>query len=411
MNILFIHRTFPGQFKYLTLVLGNNSSFNVKFITEDDAAQIQGVDKRVYKFDEKADEMVSKNCNPHLTPYEKQIRIGESVAKEALKLKKEGFVPDVIYGFSGWGSTLFIKDIYPHVPLISYCEWMGYSEGPELKFDGRTLDFDGKVTMRCANSGLLVDLYSCDAAIIPTEWQKQQFPKEFHSKIKVLHDGIDVETCSPNQDAKFLIKDKNLELGVNDEVVTYGTRVLELYRGFPQFMEAVAILQEKHPNTHFVIAGDDATCYGPKLENETYKEHMLKKLKLDLNKIHFVGPLDFMDYAKLLQISKVHVYLTYPYILSWSVLNAMATGCCIVASDTPPVKEVIQDNFNGLLFDFFNIEQQVEKIEYALNINNQEKIKQIKANARQTIIDKYDIKKLFMEQINFINTVIARYKK
>lgn len=405
MNILFVHRTFPGQFKYLTLVLGNNPNYKVVFITEDDTIQINNVEKRIYKLKTDAYE----DCNPYLMPFEKQVEVGEAVAAEALKLKKEGFVPDLIYGFSGWGSTLFLKDIYPHTPLISYCEWFGYADGPETQFDGRIFDFENKAKARCANSGLLIDLYSCDAAVTPTQWQKEQFPKEFHNKMKVIHDGIDVETCLPNPDAKFLIQDKNLELSAKDEVVTFGTRVLELYRGFPQFMEAVEILQKKRPNTHFVIAGDDVTCYGPKLENETYKEHMLKKLKLDMNKIHFVEALPFPEYVKLLQISKAHVYLTYPYILSWSILNAMATGCCVIASDTQPVREVIQDNYNGLLFDFHNPQQQAKRIEYALD--HPEEMEVIRKNARQTIIEKYDIKKLFIEQLNFLNTTIIQHKQ
>ncbi|MDD3436259.1 MAG: glycosyltransferase [Candidatus Gastranaerophilales bacterium] len=402
MNILFVHRSFPAQFQYLSLVLANNPKNNVVFIAEEDCGEIPNVKKVIYKLDKE----ISKDCHPCLVRYEQSIIIAQAVADAALKLKNEGFKPDVIYGFSAWGSTMFLKDVFPDVPLISYCEWFGFADGPESKFDGRVFDEKDREKIRCGNSNLLIDLYSCDAAITPTQWQKQQFPKEFHDKIRVIHDGIDVITCKPDAEAKFLIPEKNLELTIKDEVVTYGTRALELYRGFPQFMQTVEKLLKKRPNTQVIVAGDDVTCYGSGLENETYKNLALKELDIDLERVHFVGKLNFLDYIKLLQISSVHVYLTYPYILSWSMLNAMSTGCCVVASNTPPVGEVIQDNYNGLLVDFFNINQIVEKIEYALD--NQDKVLQIRNNARQTVLDKYELKKLVLQQISFLMEVVAK---
>lgn len=404
MNILFVHRSFPAQFAFLALALGNNPNNKVFFITEEETGQINGVNKIVYKVDKND----STPCHPCLNYYKTAIGIGQTIAQKVMELKNQGFKPDIIYGFSAWGSTMFLKDVFPDVPLISYCEWFGYADGPENKFDGRILSEMDREKVRCGNSHLLVDLYSCDAAVTPTYWQREQFPKEFRDKIKVIHDGIQVEVCKPDPNAKFIIKDKNLELSANDEVVTYGTRGMELYRGFPQFMEAVDVLLKKRPNLHVIIAGDDATCYGPKLLNETYKEHMLKKLDIDMDRVHFVGTLSFFDYIKMLQVSSAHVYLTYPYILSWSVLNAMSCGCCVVASDTQPVLEVIKDNYNGLLFNFHDVNQQVERIEYALDlkIHNKDKLQEIRENARQAIVDKYDVKKLLLEQVSYMMKVI-----
>ena len=369
MNILFLHRSFPGQFRYLAAALAVDPTNTVVFITEDDKNQIEGIQKFVYAPDYRN----SKKCDPYLYEYEDAVIHGQAAAGVALALKKQGFTPDIILGFASWGSELFMKDIYPDVPLLSYFEWFGNPEGADIGFDGRTLSEDERANLRSNNFPLLASLNSCGAGISPTNWQKMQFPKEYQDKIKVIHDGIDVGLYMPDDDAKFVIKDKNLELSTKDEVITYGTRGMEPYRGFPEFMEAVEKLLVKRPNAHFVIAGDDDVYYGDKLEKGTYKELMLSKLKLDMSRVHFVGTLPFVEYAKLLQVSSAHVYLTYPFVLSWSILDAMSAGCCIVASNTAPVLEVIEDNNNGLLVDFFDVNQLVEKIEYALD--NKEKMK------------------------------------
>lgn len=404
MNILFLHKNLPGQFKYLTLALANNPNSNVFFITEDKDLEIKGVTKILYKPIKK----VLNNCNPNLEFFEEVLTHAQPIAKVARELKDKGFKPDVIYAFSFWGASMFMKDIFPDVPLITYFEWFDRAEGADVGFDGNLPDDAYRERIRCRNAPALIDLCSCDAAISPTHWQKAQFPKEFQDKITVIHDGIDTETCKPDSNAKLFIKDKNIELGTDDEVITYGTRGMEPYRGFPEFMEAAEKLLKKRPKAHIVIAGVDDVYYGAKLPKGTYKELMLKKLDLDMNRIHFLGGISLVDYVKFLQISSAHVYSTYPFVLSWSILNAMAVGCPLIASNTAPVLEVIKDNYNGLLFDFFNVEQLVEKIEYALD--NKNKMQLLRSNARQAVLDNYDIRKLLIEQVNFINSIITQYK-
>lgn len=404
MNILFMHRDYPAQFKYLVLALANDPNNNIMFITEDKTLEINNVKKFVYT-------PLQKTCESH--PY---LNFSDEIlchARGAMKvlqdIKKTGVKLDIIYGFGFWGLNMFAKDVFPDVPVLSYCEWFYNSVGADVGFDGQVYTDDVRAQIRFKNATMLVGLCSCDAAITPTQWQKEQFPKEFHDKIRVIHDGIDTNTCAPNPNAKFLIKDKNLELGISDEVITYGTRGMEPYRGFPQFMEAAEKLLKKRPKAHIVIAGADNSYYGPKPQKGTYKEHMLSKLKMDLSRVHFVGGLSFSDYINLLQISSVHVYATFPYILSWSILNALATGCCVVASSTPPVLEVIKDNYNGLLYDFYNIDQLVEKVEYALV--NQDKMQVIRANARQSILDNYEIMKMLVAQMTYIQSLIQQNRR
>lgn len=400
MNIIFLHRDFPSQFKYLVLALAGNPQNNVFFICENDKVEIKGVTKFVIKPPKKDLNAV----HPYLKFYEQNIAYAEEARKIFKKLKKDGIKPDVIYAFNFWGLDMFAKDVFPDVPLLLYTEWYYNAEGADLGFDGQQINEDERALIRCKTASLLPGLTASNACVAPTQWQKNQFPKEYHNKIFVIHDGIDTETCSPDSNAKLVVNGKNLELDVNDEVITYGTRGMEPYRGFPQFMEAAQKLLKRRPNAHIVIAGVDDAFYGPKLSKETYKEYMLKKLKLDMSRVHFVGSLSFYDYVKLLQISSAHVYLTFPFILSWSILNAMSVGCCVVASNTAPVLEVIQDNHNGLLFDFFNVDQLVEKVEYALE--NQDKMQVIRNNARQTVLDNYDVRKMLVKQVTLLTNLV-----
>lgn len=400
MNILFLHRNFPAQFRHIAVELAKDPNNNVVFITNNDKLQIQGINKIVYKLKRE----VPKNCHRYLKFSEEAIIHGQATAEAAIALKNQGFKPDVIYGHT-WGNTMFMKDIFPDVPLLCYFEWFYNAEGADVGFDGKLLNEDDRAKLRCKNSHLYVDLDVCDAGISPTNWQKSQFPKEFHDKIKVLHDGVDTDFCVPNKDAKFLIKAKNLELMAKDEVITYATRGMEAYRGFPEFMRAAAILLKKRPNAHVVIGGEDRVCYGPQLANTTYKKMMLKELPdLDMERVHFVGGLPFNEYVNLLQISSVHVYLTYPFVLSWSLLDAMSCGCCIVASDTKPVLEVMQDSYSGLLTDFYNINKLVEKIEYTLD--NQDIMEGLRHNARKTVVDSYALKDLLPKHIEYVKSLV-----
>ena len=399
MNILFLHNNYPGQFRYIAPTLAQDKNNKVVFITNNTTVNIPNITKIVYKLKRE----VPDNCHKYLRFFENSIIHGQAVAETAYALKQQGFIPDIIYGHT-WGQTLYMKDIFPDTPLVCYFEWFYNSKGGDVGFNGEELDIDSMARLRSRNAHLLIDMYSCDAGICPTKFQHGQFPKEFSNKIKILHDGIDTDTCSPKEDTKFVIKDKNLELTKNDEVITYATRGMEAYRGFPEFMKAVEILQKKRPNLHVIIGGEDRVCYGPSLVGTTYKTKMLNELDLDLNRIHFTGLLPFSDYVDLLRISSAHVYLTYPFVCSWSLLDSMSTAAPIVASNTAPVTEFIQDNYNGLLFNFFDINEQVEKIEYALD--NKEHMKEIRQNARKTIVENYSLKDLLPKHIGFLKSLI-----
>lgn len=401
MNILFLHRNFPAQFRYIAPELASNQNNKVVFITNNDTTKMNNIVKIPYKLKRE----VPNNCHSYLRFYEECVNHGQAVAEAAIKLKEQGFKPDVIFGHT-WGQTMFMKDIFPDVPLLCYFEWFYNSKGGDIGFDGHEPNIDNCARLRAKNAHLLIDLYSCDAGLCPTKFQLKQFPKEFHHKIKVMHDGIDTDFCAPDENVKFTIKDKNITFTRKDEVITYATRGMEAYRGFPEFMQAVEILLKKRPNLQIIIGGEDRVCYGAQLINTTYKKMMLEKLDLDLNRIHFVGSLLFNEYVKLLQVSSAHVYLTYPFVASWSLLDSMSCACPVVASATEPVEEFIKDGENGLLFDFYDINAQVQKIEYALD--NKEKMLPIRQRARQTIVENYSLKDLLPKHVEYIKSLIKK---
>ena len=400
-----MHRNFPGQFRYIAPVYSRDKNNNVVFVTNNpETPTYAGIKKVVYKIKRR----IPKDSHRYLRFYEDSVIHGQSAAEELINLQQAGFKPDVIIGHS-WGSSLFVKEIFPDTPYIAYMEWYYNYKDSDVDFAKKEVDINEKASLMCKNAHLLQDLVSCDYAISPTNWQKSQFPDIFKDKITVIHEGINTEICCPNDNARFKIPDKDIVLTKDDEVLTYVTRGMEEYRGFPEFMKAASILMKQRPNLHIVVGGEDRVCYGRTLANTTFKKEMLKKYNYDMNRLHFVGLLKYNDYVNLLQTTTAHVYLTYPFVLSWSLMEAMAIGCRIIASNTQPVKEVIKDGFSGILTDFFDTDTLVKKINEVLD--NKESYSLIQKNARDTIIKKYDQKDMIKKQFEFINNCVKNYSK
>jgi glycosyltransferase involved in cell wall biosynthesis len=320
-----------------------------------------------------------------------------------LALKSQGFVPDLVYGHSGWGPTLFVKDVFPDSKLMCYFEWFYWAHGSDADFDpADPLSPDDEAKIRVKNAPILMDLYSCDWGLSPTKWQKSQFPHEFQRKMSAMHDGVDTEFFKPNPGAKLVLP--NLDLSGADEVVTYVSRGMEPYRGFPEFIESIAYLQEKRPNCHVVVVASERVCYGKSLPNgQTYKEQMLAKVPLDMSRVHFVGTLPYGQYLKVLQASDAHIYLTRPFVLSWSMIESMSTGCVVVGSDTAPVREVIRDGENGFLVDFFSPKQIADRVHDILE--HPTRMAHIRDNARKTVLENYAHSVLLPRHIELMQEV------
>ncbi|MBL1173812.1 MAG: glycosyltransferase [Pantanalinema sp. GBBB05] len=398
MRILFLHSNFPAQFRHLATVLAQQPGNQVIFGTKRREGSIPGVVKAIYA--------PSRQANPQTHRYvrslENAVLEGQAVYRMATALKAKGFVPDVVYSHSGWGNSLFIKDVFPTTELRCYFEWFYHAHGSDADFDpAQPLSADDEAWVRIQNASILLDATNCDRGLSPTGWQHQQFPKELQSKITVLHDGVDTQFFQPQPGAKLVLPSLNLDLSAVDELITYVGRGMEPYRGFPQFMQAVSLLQKRRPKCHVVVVGEDRVAYGKSLpDGKTYKQLMLETLPLDLSRLHFTGLLPYNQYLQVLQASSAHVYLTRPFVLSWSMLESMSAGCLLVASKTAPVQEVIEDNYNGLLADFFSPEEICDRLEEALD--NRDRMAQIRANARQTIVDRYDMNTLLPKHLQWL---------
>jgi len=327
---------------------------------------------------------------------------GQAAYRMAQILRSQGFIPDIIYGHSGWGSTLFMKDIFPNAKLLCYFEWFYQAHGSDADFDpADPLDADAEARIRVKNAPILLDLSSCDAGLSPTEWQQQQFPPEFQTKLRVMHDGIDIAFFRPVPKARLVLPEIGLDLSQVDEIITYVARGMEPYRGFPQFMEAVALIQQRRPNCHVVVVGEDRVAYGKELpDGKTYKQLMLETLPLDHSRLHFTGLLPYQEYLQVLQASSAHIYLTRPFVLSWSMLEAMAAGCLVIGSNTAPVTEVIQDGENGLLVDFFAPEQIADRVDEVFDRGD--RYANLRANAQETIRQRYDMAQLLPQHMQWV---------
>jgi glycosyltransferase involved in cell wall biosynthesis len=309
------------------------------------------------------------------------IQRGRAVAAGALQLRNSGYRPDVICAHIGWGEALFLKDVFPDSPLLLYCEF--FYGAAERGFDpqiSRAPDDDFRV--RLWNAPFLVALDACDWGVAPTRWQRSQFPAAYARRISTIHDGVDTDAIIPGEPPR------------DEELITYTAPNLEPYRGFHIFMRAIPEIQKRRPQAKIVIVGGDEIKYSPPLPQGTYRQIMLAEMgsRIDLSRVQFIKWLPYEQYLALLRRSSVHVYLTYPFVLSWSVIEAMASGCLIVASRTPPVEEVITDGKNGLLVDFFAPEQIAARIDEALR--GKDAMQPIRDAARRTAVEGFDLKRV-----------------
>ena len=398
MKILFLHPNFPAQFRHLATVFGQNSQNTVVFATNRREGNISGVNKIIYEKSRTA----RPETHHYVRPLENAVLEAQAVYRVTQQLKDQGFYPDVVYGHSGWGPTLFMKDVFPKATLLCYFEWFYRAYGSDASFDpSDPINADDEARIRIKNAPILLDLVTCDRGLSPTAWQRSQFPPEFHGKIKVHHDGIDTSYFQPVPDAKLFLPRIKLDLTDAEEIVTYVARGMEPYRGFPQLIETISILQKKRPQCHFVIVGKNRVAYGKSLpDGKTYKDAMLEQFPLDMSRVHFTDLLPYNEYLQVLQASSVHIYLTRPFVLSWSMLEALSTGCLIVASDTAPVTEVIKDGVNGLLVNFFDPQQISDRVIEALN--NPSKMAAIRSNARKIILENYDLAKLLPQHLQWV---------
>lgn len=397
MNILFIHQNFPGQYKHLAPLLAARGHRCVALTPRiKEPRQWRGVTVLPYGISRST----ARDVHPWMADLETKVIRGEACHDAARKLADEtGFAPDVILAHHGWGEPMFLKEIWPEARLGLYCELYHSAEYPMMGFDPEFERSGGKerLRIRLRNLNNVIHFDVGDAGLSPTTFQAETFPAHMRDRIDVIHDGIDTDTVRPRAGARLDVGAGRV-LTRSDEVVTFINRNLEPYRGYHVFMRALPDLLQARPEAQVVLLGGDEVSYGAKApDGQTWKQIFIDEVRgqipdADWARVHFLGRVPYERYLDLIQVSRVHVYLTYPFVLSWSLLEAMSAGCAIVASDTAPVKEVMTDGETGVLVDFFDRSALVDQVSRLLDDSDRRKA--LGEAARAHVVKTYDLKSI-----------------
>ena len=396
MNILFVHQNFPGQFKHLAPALARQGHRVVAMHINASPA-MPGVQLVRYPVNGRS----GTGTHRWVAELETKTIRGEAAWRAALEMQQAGFTPDVIVAHPGWGESLFLQQVWPRARMGIYCEFFYQTQGADVGFDpefGPSEQGSGcRLQMKNANYEL--HFPRAQAGLSPTHWQASLFPEPFASRISVIHDGIRTDQIKPDASATIRVQTPSgvLQLGQNDEVITFVNRNLEPYRGYHQFMRALPAILRARPKAHVVLIGGNEVSYGAAAplsaegQAQTWRDIFLNEVRgqLDISRVHFVGRVPYSDFLRVLQISTVHAYLTYPFVLSWSLLEAMSAGCAIVASDTAPLREAITQGETGRLVDFFDASALAQQI---IDLcNNPSERARLGAHARAFAIAHYDL--------------------
>jgi glycosyltransferase involved in cell wall biosynthesis len=350
MKYLFVHQNFPGQFLHIVRHLLAADAHDVVFICEQNANFIAGVRRVVYQVPPRAD----KAIHVHAREFEQAMARAEAVQRAARQVKALGFEPDIIIGHHGWGELLSLGDVWPDAPLLGYHEFYYNVTGHDVGFDP---EFPiGEIAfphIRAKNAVNHLALTNAGYGFSPTRYQIETYPSWARPDIELLAEGVNLEICKPVA-LRRSTTIGGIAVKASEKLITYLARDLEPYRGFHIMMRAIPALLKARPEARIVMVGGDGVSYGMPPVRGTWRERLMAELgaKIDLDRVHFPGRLEYGEYIRLLQRSDVHVYLTYPFVASWSLREAMACGCAIVASDTVPVQEFITHGENGVMTPF-----------------------------------------------------------
>jgi glycosyltransferase involved in cell wall biosynthesis len=396
MNLLFVHNNFPGQYQHIARALARDPKMRLAAIGSVTAQATERV--KLIKYD--LSNVDVSATHPFARRFDLECHRAEQVLYALSSLASSQFVPDVIMAHPGWGEALPLRTIFPNARLLLYCEFFYGPQERDVGFDSEFPETgaDGQVALNLKNASTLLGLADCDVGISPTNWQRSTYPKQYQSKITVMHEGVDVEMVKPSSDAVLRLP-SGREFRYSDEIVTFAARNLEPLRGYHCFMRALPRIMATRPQAQILVIGGDGTSYGaPPPRGKSWKSIFLDEVaeRIDLERVIFTGRLPYSDYINALQISSAHVYLTYPFVLSWSLLEALSAECLVIGSDTAPVREVL-NNDNGLLVPFFDTEQLAERVIEALAHPN--RFSSIRVQARQTILSQYDLERVCLPKM------------
>ncbi|MDB5524667.1 MAG: hypothetical protein JWM58_2430 [Rhizobium sp.] len=405
MRILFVHHYFPGQFGRIVrhyLQEGNNDviAFHRGQNDGKSSQKIDGVRTFIY-----GSEIVADRPSDHvLFGTDLFVREAASMAIQAQELKDSGWAPDLVYSHTGWGTGAFLQDIFPDARFIKYCEWFYNNTADSTEFLVPDRPFESRIITSLLNIPVLADLARADLLTSPTEWQKAQFPAHIRGSIEVVPDGIDIDLFKPDSAAELALAGGKI-VKAGDRVITYVARGADPFRGFEQFMAALEIIQSRDPVVEAIVVGDRNVYYGAGHGTDAHFREVMAQSSIDLSRTHFTGALPYKTYRKVLQVSAVHVYLTVPFVLSWSALEALSTGCGFVGSDTAPVREFVDSGGNGLLANFFDPAAIADNIETVLA--GGPIIDELRKNARETIVNRWSAEAAIRTHVALVSKLFA----
>ncbi|MGG5885743.1 glycosyltransferase family 4 protein [Falsiroseomonas sp. HC035] len=405
LRALFIHQNFPGQWAHLAPALAQRAGVKVWAVGEKPGHAAPGVEYIAYGAPKGAGEATHR----YLRSLEASTRRGQHLANRLVQLRDKGMRPDIIVCHPGWGEGLFLKDVFPQARTLFYWEFYYNSVGQDLGFDPtQPVGLDDAARIRMLNATQLISLQAADWGLSPTRWQWSRYPDWARRRITCLHEGVDTQRCAPDPQAVFTTpQGRRFDRG--EEVISYVARNLEPYRGFPTMMRALPRLQRERPNLHTIIVGGNEVSYGKKPEDaENWKAKLLAELgpSLDLSRIHFTGRVPHDELHNLFRITRAHIYLTYPFVLSWSMLEAMACGALIIGSDTSPVTEVLEHGRNGLVVPFFDPDALARQVSGVLADPSRHGA--LAATARADIIARYDLRtRCLPRQLDLVEKLAA----
>ena len=398
MKILFLHQNFPGQFLHLAPALAARGH-DCLALTDPANRRPSAIPVLRYRYEPASVDPAATRLGRNYTQASDR---GVSVARACRQLRdSRGYVPDVILGHSAWGETLFLKEVWPEAKLLIYAEFYYRGAGADVGFDPefQASSFDQQLIAQGRAAPLGQALVHADAGVAPTQWQASTFPAPLRGMLSVLHEGVDTTRLCPDPGAEVTLPD-GTHLRAGDEVLTFVNRNLEPYRGYHIFMRALPVVMAARPKAQVVIVGGDETSYGPRpADGGSWKQKFLAEVegRVDPDRLHFTGKLPYATYVALMQVARAHAYLTYPFVLSWSMIEAMAMGTHVVASNTAPVTEVIEDGQNGTLVDFFDVAGWSRALIAALD--HPERYADLRRAARQTALERYDLHGLCLPRL------------
>lgn len=397
MRILLVHQNFPGQFLHLAPALIARGH-QVLALTAETNARNFDLPVARYRWAE-ADE--NAFSGPAATFRRAMLR-GTRAARAAATLRdKHGFVPDVIFGHCGWGDTLFLREVWPKARHLAYAELMYHSTGLDTDFDPelQTSSLDAQIATSSRRAHMTQAMIDADAALAPTRFQADTFPPELRGKITVIHDGVDTARVAPDPKATLALPNGTV-LRAGDEVLSFVNRKLEPYRGYHSFMRALPAVMAARPDAQVVVVGEEGQGYGAGPGGDrSWKQIFLDEVadRIDPARLHFLGRVPYPTYLSLLQVARVHAYLTYPFVLGWSMIEAMAAGPALVGSRTAPVMEAVRDGIEGRLVDFFDTGALAQAI--IAGLADPAATAPMRAAARARVLAEYDLARVCLPRL------------